>query len=88
MIAMQRRRLEKLEARLLPREPKPGLRVILAAIAKPLSLATSECVRWLCPDGTLTEFVRFDGDCKDMSDVELERFIGGFPINSPTGSYR
>jgi hypothetical protein len=80
MIAMQRRRLAKLEARLVPREPKVGLRIVYSSIAKPLSLATSKCVRWLCEDGTLTEFVRFDGNCKDMSDVELERFIAGFPM--------
>jgi hypothetical protein len=80
MIAMQRRRLEKLEARLTPPDPKQGLRVIFSAIAKPLSLATSQCRRWLCSDGTLTEFVRFDGNCKDMSDAELERFIASFPV--------
>jgi hypothetical protein len=80
MIAMQRRRLAKLEARLAPPEPKTGLRVVFSAIAKPLSLATSECKRWLCADGTITEYVRLDGDCKDISEAELERFIASFPV--------
>jgi hypothetical protein len=81
MLAMQRRRIQRLEAVLTPKGlPKLGFRFVVSTIAKPLNLETSRCTRWLREDGSLSEFVLLDGESEDISDDDLERFISTFPV--------
>jgi hypothetical protein len=82
MVAMQRRRLAKLEALLVPQGEPKIFRVVVSAMARPLNLATSECKRTLCSDGTISEFVFLDGDRESISQAELDRFVAGFPVQA------
>jgi len=81
MLAMQRRRLEKLEARFGPKgEPKVALRCIVSCIGRPLNLETSSCTRWLNSNGSITECIRLDGWDTNIPEEELERLIARFPV--------
>jgi len=70
-------RLDKLERSLATVD---GPRETLRVLVRGWTMASSECTRTLCPDGTLLECVRLDGSGAELPDGELERFIASFPI--------
>ena len=82
MIAMQRRRLEKLEARfaVVTKKPSVSLRAVVSCVARPLNLANSSCIRRLGRNGSITEVVLLDGSRSDITDEQLDRFIETFPV--------
>lgn len=82
------RRLGRLEdgLGLKPGPAREAFRVAIHSLGRPLHLATSTCVRRLSLDGTLTEIVQFDGDGKELSKEEVDRFVERFPIHIATNS--
>jgi hypothetical protein len=82
------KRLVRLEERLTPirpdylRNPRVRHRLTVTNIGQQLNLVTSTCRRTLSADGSLIEILRLDGTREGLSDVDLERFIGSFPIES------
>ena len=82
------KRLVRLEGRFTPirpdylRNPRVRHRLTVTNIGKQLSLVTSTCRRTLSADGALSEIVRLDGTREGLSDADLERFIGSFPMET------
>jgi hypothetical protein len=61
--------------------PKEPVRVIITHSAKHADLATSTCERYL-RDGNLLEVVELDGRRDHLSDEEIGKFVGSFPITT------
>ena len=72
-------RLKKLEGVRRSTDEKP-FRVLIQSVCGPLNLAKSTCTRTVGPEGQLTEVIWLDGNRDGLSDEELERFIGSFPV--------
>jgi hypothetical protein len=78
------RRVGRLENRYetqLSGKPKEPLRIIITRAAKHADLATSTCQRYF-RDGNLTEVVELDGLRDHLSDEEIEKFVGSFPVTT------
>jgi hypothetical protein len=89
------RRLDRIENQLCPPAPRPRTRfrvvvrmedpdasVVRRRDREP-SFEKATCKRTLCPDGTLWEVVHLDTigeDGEQPTEAELNRWIGGFPI--------
>jgi len=86
MRAMLKRRIERLENRSgVSSKPRKVDRIVLTCLDREPSLEGAECTRTLCPDGTLSEMVRFDR-CRPgrepLSEEALDRFVESFPVTS------
>ena len=66
----------------LAKGPRSVFRVVVSAIAKPLNLETSKCIRTLQANGDLLELVELDGNCDGLADAELDQFVERFPVQS------
>ena len=55
------------------RDPPDRRRMVVSTMGQRLNLETSECTRYLTPDGCLTELVDLDGAREDITDEELAR---------------
>jgi hypothetical protein len=71
------RRLKALERPF--REEKP-FRLITHNLVGKLVLDTSTCIRTRCRDGTLTEWLHFNGP-DPLTEEQLQAFVDRFPIN-------
>jgi hypothetical protein len=69
------------------RDPRPRLRVVVCNLGRTLSLETSTCRRTLSADGFLSEMVRLDGARGGLTDEEMEKFVGTFPIDDLVGAF-
>jgi len=59
---------------------RPELRVIASLVGGgPPDLAKSTCTRYVT-DGKLFELVRIEGEPNELTDDQLEQFIGSFPV--------
>jgi hypothetical protein len=82
-----RGRLNKLEHVLVPAKgPRQRLRVVVSAVYAEPDLANSTCTRTLAK-GVLTEVVNLDGDRRELSDEQLERFVESFPIQEEVAAW-
>jgi hypothetical protein len=82
-------RLSKLELTWnTAKEPRSVFRVVVSAVAQALNWETSTCTRTLGANGSLLEVLILDGSCDHLSDGELDKFLGRFPVMTADGSYR
>jgi len=60
---------------------QPRCRVTVHRVGGVLDLTGSTCVRSTWPNGTICEFVRFDGDGRQVNQARLDQIIGKLPID-------
>ena len=74
-------RVRRLEATWnVSQEPPRVFRVVVSNVAKPLDWSTSTCTRRMGVNGSLLEMVMLDGNCRDLAEAELDRFVERFPL--------
>ena len=72
-------RLTRLEETLAPVQGATKRWVVVVHGGAPANLANSTCTRTLS-QGRLMELVLLDGSREELTDAELDRFVGSFPI--------
>jgi hypothetical protein len=87
------RRLHRLEENQLlgaDGKPRKTSRIAIGPLDGKVDLANSTCQRTLCADGSVSEsLVLFSGNkAREITDDELEEWVGGFPIEVPDGRIR
>jgi hypothetical protein len=78
-------RLYRLEQRLVQTDylhhPRNVMRIVVSGFAEQPGIGPdARCTRTLCPNGTLMECVKLDGDDETLSKDEIGQFVNGFPV--------
>lgn len=56
------------------------IQIIFGCPEEPLDLEASECIRSMCPNGTILEVILFHGNGDELSEAEHEEFVLRQPI--------
>jgi hypothetical protein len=81
------RRIGKLEDQFRPADmPRRHSRLQVRLLGSKLCLTDAKCTRTLCSDGTvmeLVDFQKYNEGPDELTDEELDRWVGAFPIQRP-----